>query len=64
MSSNQAEHRAEGECQGVKFYVSSGWMFYVPEIGREFKDYNSMSDAINAKKKCIESSRREFVVWP
>jgi hypothetical protein len=55
---------ADGEYNGTEFFVTRYWKFRVPELDREFGDYQSMQTAIDNKCKELASSRREKMSIP
>lgn len=50
--------KADGEYEGVAFYVNEYWKFEVPDLNRNFDSYEKMCAAITASAKQVVAAKR------
>ena len=54
------KQHASDSYDGVDFYINQYWKFVVPDLDREFADYESMKTAIeNSVKKVVAAKKRK-----
>lgn len=50
--------KAEGVCLDMEFLLDRNWRFHVPDLNREFADYESMKTAIEGSAAKVQSAKR------
>jgi hypothetical protein len=58
------QNKADGECQGVDFYVDEYWKFRVPSLDRSYDSYKQMADALERHSKEIVAAKRAKLNLP
>ena len=58
MQTCEKDVKGRGEVQGLAFFVTDLWQFYVPDLNKSFPSYDEMELAILREEKKIKQARK------